>query len=81
MNQFIDKRVKFDDLIKLNEICRFKRVFNFDSNKNQINIDNDEKKFVFNDLIVINFVKFSKKKKRTNKHSNFDKFTNDMNFD
>ena len=79
-NQFIDKRIEYDDLIKLNEICRFERVFNFDSNKNSNNIDNDEKKLVDNDSIVTNFVNFSKKK-RTNKHSDFDKFTNDVNFD
>ena len=62
MNQFIDKRIEYDDLIKLNEIRRFERVFNFDSNKNSNNIDNNEKKFVVNNSIVTNFVKFLKKK-------------------
>ena len=80
MNQLVDKRIEYDDLIKLNEIRRFERVFNFDSNENSNNIDDDEKKFVVDDSIVTNFVKFSKKK-RTSKHSNFDKFTNDLNSD
>ena len=61
-NQRIDKRIEYNNLIKLNEIRRFKRVFNFDSNENSNNIDDNEKKFVDNDLIVTNFVKFSKKK-------------------
>ena len=61
-NQFIDKRIEYDDLIKLNEIRCFERVFNFNSNENSNNIDDDEKKFVDNDSIVTNFVKFSKKK-------------------
>ena len=78
--QFIDKRIEYDDLMKSNKICRFERVFNFDSNENSNNIDDNEKKFVDDDSIVTNFVKFLKKK-RTNKYSNFDKFTNDINFD
>ena len=65
--QFVDKRVEYDDLIKSNKIRRFERVFNFDSNDNLNNIDDDEKKSVNDDSIVTTFVKFSKKK-HTNKH-------------
>ena len=80
MIQFIDKRIEYDDLIKLHEIRRLKRIFNFDSNENSNNIDENEKKFVDDDFVVSNFAK-SSKKKRSNKHSNFDKFTNNVNFD
>ena len=45
MNQLIDKRIEYDDLMKMNENFRFEReferdferVFNFDENKNQNN--------------------------------------------
>ena len=84
--QFIDKRIEYDDLTKRYETFNSKRVFHHfnennrdDTNENQDNIDDNEKKFVIDDSIV-NFVKFSKKK-RTNKHSNSNKFTNDVNFE
>ena len=48
--------------MKLNEIRRFKRIFNFDSNENSNNVDKNEKKFVDNDFVVSNFIKLSKKK-------------------
>ena len=82
--QFIDKRIEYDDLTKKYETFNSKRAFHHfdednrdDTNENQNNIDDNEKKFVIDDSIV-NSVKFSKKK-RTNKHSNSNKFTNDVN--
>ena len=84
--QLIDKRIEYDDLTKRYEILNSKRSFHHfdeddrdDTNKDQNNIDDNEKKFV-NDDSIVNSVKFSKKK-RTNKHSNSNKFTNDVNFE
>ena len=84
--QLIDKRIEYDDLTKKYEIFSSRRVSHHfdendrdDTNENQDNIDDNEKKFVVDDSIV-NSVKFSKKK-RTDKHSNSNKFTNDVNFE
>ena len=82
--QLIDKRIEYDDLTKKYETLDSKRAFHHfdedsrdDTNEDQDNIDDNQKKFVVDDSIV-NSVKFSKKK-RTDKHSNSNKFTNDVN--
>ena len=88
MNQLIDKRIEYNNLMKMNKNFRFEReskrdferVFNVDNDENQDNIDENSQEFVDDDFVVTNFVK-SSKKKRTNKHSNLDKFTNNVNFD
>ena len=80
MSQLVDKRIEYDDLIKLNETRRSGRAFNFDSDEDSGNIGDGEKGSVVGGSIATSFIKFSKKK-RTGKHPNPDKFTDDVNSD
>ena len=82
--QLINKRIEYDDLTKRYETLSSRRASHHsdeddrdDTNEDQDNIDDNEKKLVIDDSIVSS-VKFSKKK-RTDKHSNSNKFTNDVN--
>ena len=82
--QLIDKRIEYDDLTKKYEAFDSRRAFHHsdensrdDTNEDQDNIDDNEKKLVVDDSIVSS-VK-SSKKKRTDKHSDSNKFTNDVN--
>ena len=74
--RFINKRIEYDDFLKKHEILQTKQKFHHfvDTNDDRDNFENNE-----NEFEIDNSIKFSKKKKRSIKHSNSEKFIDDVN--